>query len=58
MSAAALQGRSIFDVTGLAEHAKAVGLKLDSGPGDLGWGPIGFTLTDPDGYKLTIAAAD
>lgn len=46
------------DVTALAEHARAAGLKLDSGPGDLGWGPIGFTLTDPDGYKLTIAAAE
>lgn len=46
------------DVNALAERAKAAGLKLDSGPGDLGWGPIGFTLTDPDGYKLTIAAAE
>lgn len=46
------------DINALAERAQAAGLKLDSGPADLGWGPIGFTLTDPDGYKLTIAGAD
>ena len=46
------------DIRALAEQAKGAGLKLDSGPADLGWGPVGFTLTDPDGYKLTIAAAD
>lgn len=46
------------DVNALAARAKAAGLKLDSEPGDLGWGPIGFTLTDPDGYKLTIAAGE
>lgn len=46
------------DVNALAAHAKAAGLTLDSGPADLGWGPTGFTLTDPDGYKLTVAAAE
>jgi hypothetical protein len=46
------------DVNTLAAQAQAAGLKLDSGPADLGWGPVGFTLTDPDGYKLTIAAAE
>lgn len=46
------------DVTALAAQAKAAGLTLDAGPGDLGWGPIGFTLTDPDGYKLTVTAAE
>ncbi|MDQ3516116.1 MAG: VOC family protein [Gemmatimonadota bacterium] len=43
------------DVDALAQQAKAAGLALDSGPADLGWGPRGFTLTDPDGYKLTVA---
>ncbi len=43
------------DVDALAKQAKDAGLALDSGPGDLGWGPKGFTLTDPDGYKLTVA---
>lgn len=46
------------DVNALAARAKAAGLTLDSGPGDLGWGPTGFTLTDPDGYKLTFASAE
>ena len=45
------------DVNALAAQVQAAGITLDSAPGDLGWGPIGFTLTDPDGYKLTIAAA-
>jgi uncharacterized glyoxalase superfamily protein PhnB len=45
------------DVHALAAQARAAGIKLDSEPGDLGWGPIGFTLTDPDGYRLTIATA-
>lgn len=42
------------DVDGLAARAKGAGLALDREPGDLGWGAKGFTLTDPDGYKLTI----
>jgi uncharacterized glyoxalase superfamily protein PhnB len=46
------------DVNALAAQAQAAGFTLDSGPADLGWGPIGFTLTDPDGYKLTIASAE
>lgn len=45
------------DVNALAARAKEARLKLDSEPGDLGWGSIGFTLTDPDGYKLTIVAS-
>lgn len=45
------------DVHALAAQAQAAGVTLDTAPGDLGWGPIGFTLTDPDGYKLTIASA-
>ena len=45
------------DINQLAAQAQATGGTLDSGPAELGWGPIGFTLTDPDGYKLTIAAS-
>ena len=45
------------DINTLAAQAKAAGIMLDSEPADLGWGPQGFTLTDPDGYKLTIAGA-
>ncbi len=43
------------DVTALAERAKAAGLKLDSEPAALPWGPMGFSLTDPDGFALTIS---
>ncbi len=43
------------DVTALAERAKAAGLKLDSEPAALPWGPMGFALTDPDGFALTIS---
>lgn len=42
------------DVTALAASAKAAGFKLDEGPGLMPWGPMGFSVTDPDGYKLTI----
>ncbi len=46
------------NVDALGAQAKAAGFTLDSEPGDLGWGPRGFTMTDPDGYKLTIASAN
>ena len=43
------------DVTALAKQAKAAGIPLNDGPGPLPWGPIGFTVTDPDGFKMTIS---
>lgn len=43
------------DVTAIANRAKAAGIKLDSDPAALPWGPVAFAVTDPDGYKLTIA---
>lgn len=43
------------DIAALAQKAKASGITLDDGPGPLPWGPMGFTVTDPDGFKLTIA---
>ncbi|MFN2400773.1 MAG: VOC family protein [Gemmatimonadaceae bacterium] len=43
------------DVESLARQAKAAGITLDDGPAPLPWGPMGFTVTDPDGFKLTIA---
>lgn len=39
----------------IAKQAKAAGIALESEPGPLPWGPVGFSLADPDGYKLTIA---
>jgi uncharacterized glyoxalase superfamily protein PhnB len=43
------------DVGALARQAKAAGITLNDGPGPLPWGPIGFTVTDPDGFRLTIS---
>jgi uncharacterized glyoxalase superfamily protein PhnB len=43
------------DVAAVARQAKAAGVALDAEPGPLPWGPKGFTVTDPDGFKLTIA---
>lgn len=42
------------DLDALARQAKTVGVTLDQEPGPLPWGPMGFTVTDPDGFKLTI----
>ena len=43
------------DIASLARQAKSVGIPLDSEPAKLPWGPMGFTVTDYDGFKLTIA---
>ena len=43
------------DVAGLARQAKAAGVTLDGEPAPLPWGPMAFTVTDPDGFKVTIA---
>ena len=43
------------DVEALAKQAKSAGITPNEGPGPLPWGPIGFTVTDPDGFKLTIS---
>lgn len=43
------------DVDALAGKIKAHGGTLDEEPHDEPWGTRDFTLTDPDGFKLTIA---
>jgi len=43
------------DIHELAGQAKATGITLNEGPAPLPWGPVGFTVTDPDGFKLTIS---
>jgi uncharacterized glyoxalase superfamily protein PhnB len=43
------------DIVALAEKVKAAGITLTSGPEPLPWGPMGFTVTDPDGFKTTIS---
>ena len=42
------------DLNALARQAKTAGVKLDQEPGPLPWGPMGFTVSDPDGFKITI----
>ena len=43
------------DIPTLARGAKGAGITLDSEPAALPWGPMGFRVTDPDGFKITIA---
>lgn len=43
------------DIESLAGRAKEAGIKLENGPGPLPWGPIGFTVSDPDGFRLTVS---
>ena len=44
------------DVDALAKKIKAHGAALDYEPRDEPWGTRDFALTDPDGFKITIAA--
>ncbi len=43
-------------VDALAERIAAKGGRLDHGPADEPWGVRDISLTDPDGFKITIAA--
>ena len=45
------------NVDALARKIEAKGGRLDQGPTDQPWGVRDISLTDPDGFKLTIAAA-
>lgn len=42
------------DLQALADQVKAAGYALDSDLQKLPWGPMGFAVTDPDGFKFTI----
>ena len=44
------------DLDSLARGIKTRGGKLDSEPADTPWGSRDFSLTDPDGFKITIGA--
>jgi uncharacterized glyoxalase superfamily protein PhnB len=44
------------NVDALAAKIKARGGILDEGPRDTPWGSRDFSLTDPDGFKLTIGS--
>lgn len=43
-------------VDALAQRIEGKGGKLDHGPQDQSWGVRDISLTDPDGFKITIAA--
>ena len=43
------------DLQALANQARAAGLSVEGDPAPLGWGPMGFALTDLDGYKVTVS---
>jgi uncharacterized glyoxalase superfamily protein PhnB len=43
-------------VDSLAAAIKKRGGRLDSEPVDQPWGSRDFSLTDPDGFKITIGA--
>jgi uncharacterized glyoxalase superfamily protein PhnB len=43
------------DIDRLAAEIKARGGILDQEPADMPWGQRVFTISDPDGFKLTIA---
>jgi uncharacterized glyoxalase superfamily protein PhnB len=42
-------------VDDLAKRIQSKGGRLDQGPTDQPWGMRDITLTDPDGFKITIA---
>ena len=44
------------DIHMLAGRAKDSGVKLDQEAGPLPWGPVGFSATDPDGFKIWISS--
>ncbi len=44
------------NVDELARRAKAAGIKLDEEPHDTPWGSRAFAVTEPSGFKLTIAS--
>ena len=44
-------------VDDLAKRIQGKGGRFDQGPTDQPWGFRDITLTDPDGFKLTIAVA-
>lgn len=50
--------RTAQNVERLAGNAKSAGITLDTEPHDTPWGSRAFDVTDPSGFKLTIASGD
>jgi uncharacterized glyoxalase superfamily protein PhnB len=43
------------DLAPIAASVKAAGFKLNSEPAPLEWGPMAFTVTDPDGFMISVS---
>ena len=43
------------DIQALANQAKTAGIQVE-GPMNLPWGPLAFSVTDPDGFNLSVSA--
>lgn len=43
------------DLGPLAQRVKDAGFPVEGELGRLPWGPLGFTIRDPDGFRLTLA---
>ena len=43
------------DIDAIAARAKSNGVRLDSAPHDTEWGMRVFEVTEPSGFKLTVA---
>ena len=43
------------DLGEIVRQARAAGITPEGDPAPLPWGPLAFRVTDPDGFRLTIA---
>lgn len=43
------------DLDALARRAKQAGITLEKEPGPLPWGPMGFSVKDPDGLTVFVS---
>jgi catechol 2,3-dioxygenase-like lactoylglutathione lyase family enzyme len=50
--------RTTQDLSELAQQVEAAGFTLESEPAPLPWGPMAFTLVDPDGFLLTVTTPE
>jgi uncharacterized glyoxalase superfamily protein PhnB len=44
------------DLKQMADRARGAGLSLDHDVMEMPWGQMAFALTDPDGFKISIAS--
>ncbi len=46
------------ELNALAQRVKQAGIAFDKEPGPLPWGPIGFSVKDPDGLTVFVSSSD